>query len=76
MVALPTERPVAKPLGEMETTAEFEELQTTELVTSCVLPSLRVAMAANCCVVPEAKTGFCGVMAIDEMVAEDYRTNL
>jgi hypothetical protein len=71
MVALPTERPVARPLAEIVTTAEFDEFQTTELVTSCVLPSLKVPVAVNCCVRPAEKTGFCGVMAIDEMVAAE-----
>ncbi len=40
MVAAPTPAPLANPVTAMVATAVEEELQLTELVRSCVLPSL------------------------------------
>ncbi len=49
------------PLAEMVATEGTEELQLTEVVRSCVVPSLNVPVAVNCCVVPAASNGFCGL---------------
>lgn len=46
-------------------TARLLELHCTEPVTFCVLPSLNVPMAANCCVVFCAIDGAAGVTDID-----------
>jgi hypothetical protein len=42
-----------------------DELQFTDVVTSCVRPSLKVPVAVNACVVPAAIDGFGGVTCID-----------
>jgi len=45
-----------------------DELQCAFSVTSCVLPSLKVPVAVNCCVVPVAAVGAAGVIASDTSV--------
>ena len=65
IVALPTPAPVANPVPLIVATAVLDEPQLTELVRFCVLPSLYVPVAVNCCVVPLAIEGFAGVTAID-----------
>lgn len=54
-------------LGALATVAMLaeEELQCAFSVTSCVLPSLKVPVAANCCVVPAEAVGVAGVTAIE-----------
>ena len=47
MFADPTALPVASPAVLMLATAVFDELQVTELVRFCVLPSLNVPVAVN-----------------------------
>ena len=47
MLADPTAFPVARPPVLMLATAGFDELQVTELVRFCVLPSLKVPVAVN-----------------------------
>jgi hypothetical protein len=42
-----------------------------ELVRSCVLPSVKVPVAASCCVVPSASDGADGVMARETSAADD-----
>ncbi len=42
----------------------FETLQCAELVTVCCEPSLKVAVAANCCVCPAASVTEAGLTAI------------
>src|SRR5438045_3484147 len=73
MVADPTPVAVAKPLdGPLGTTArmlEFDELQATCSVMSCVVLSVNVPVATNCCVVPLANVGVAGVTAMDTSVA-------
>lgn len=53
----------------MAATAGEEEVQSTEAVTSCVLESLKVPVAANCFVVPTAILEFAGVTLIETRVA-------
>lgn len=49
----------------MVETLACDELQWLFSVTSCVLLSLNVPTAANCCVVPALQVGFAGVTAND-----------
>ena len=53
----------------MVATLAADELQCVLSVTSCVLESLNVAVAVNCCVLPTATFGAAGVIAIDDSVA-------
>src|SRR5438067_384058 len=52
MVAVPTPAAVANPLGFTVATDVFEEPQFTDAVKSWVLPSVKVPVAVNCCVLP------------------------
>ena len=54
IVALPVPTPVAKPVLLTLATAGADELHVTELVRFCVLPSVYVPAAVNCCVLPRA----------------------
>lgn len=68
------DNPVAKPLlpAVLEIlTVPLSELQTTELVISDEVPSVKVPEAINCCVVPLAMLAVDGVTVIDFKVAED-----
>lgn len=53
----------------MVATLAAEELQCVLSVTSCVLASLNVPVAVNCCVLPSATFGAAGVIAIEDSVA-------
>lgn len=66
---VPTERDVAKPAGLTLATAGLAELQLTEVVRSCWLPSVNVPVATNCCVVPDAMEGLAGLTAMDTRAA-------
>src|SRR5439155_1391974 len=44
-------------------TLVLDELQPTDAVRSCVLPSEYLPATVNCCVVPGGTNGFCGLMA-------------
>jgi hypothetical protein len=65
IVLVPTPMPVASPPGLIVATESVAEPQVTELVRFCMLPSVYVPVAANCCVKPFAIDGFVGVTAID-----------
>lgn len=52
IVTVPLITPEAKPVGLMVAIAVSEELQTTELVRSLLLPSENLPVALNCCVAP------------------------
>jgi len=65
MVVLPVATPAAKPAPLIVATAVFVELQVTELVRFCVLPSLYVPVAVNCWLIPLATDGVTGVTAIE-----------
>ena len=69
MVVLPVATLLARPWPLMVAAAAVEELQMTEVVTSCVLESLKVPVAVNCLVVPTAMLEFAGVTAIETRVA-------
>ena len=47
----------------------FDELHVTEPVRFCVVPSVNVPVAVNCCVRPFATEGFVGDTAIDVTTA-------
>ena len=61
IVAWPAAVPVASPPAVMVATDGTEELQLNDAVRSWVLPSLKVPIAVNCCVIPTASNVFCGV---------------
>lgn len=65
MLADPTLFPVASPLAVIGATVVLEELQVTELVRFCVLPSVKVPVAANWTVLPLATDVFGAVMEMD-----------
>jgi hypothetical protein len=69
IVAVPAATPVAKPVEEIVAVPLALDAHVTDDVTSCVVPSLKVAMAWNCTVAPAASDGFDGVTAIDATVA-------
>jgi len=52
----------------MVATLADDELQCVVKVTSCVVPSLKLPVAANCSVVPTAVVGFTGVIASETNV--------
>ena len=59
---------VASPTALMVATAVVVDVHVTELLKFCLLPSLYVPVAVNCCVVPAGTDGFAGVTAIDTSV--------
>src|SRR5437667_7578752 len=65
IVVVPWVRLVAKPVMLMVATPVGLELQVTEFVRSCVLLSLNVPVAVNCCFVPRAIELFAGAKSID-----------
>ena len=50
-------------------TAVFDDVQAAELVRFCVVPSVNVPVAVNCCVSPLATRRVAGVTAIDASTA-------
>ena len=69
IVELPTPAPVARPAALIVAVVVVPEDQVTVDVKFCVVPSLNVPVAVNCCVAPLAIDGFAGVTAIDCRVA-------
>jgi hypothetical protein len=69
IVALPTPAPVASPVVLIVATVVADELHVAVFVKFCVVPSLKVPVAVNCCVAPFAIDGAAGVTAIDCNVA-------
>ena len=61
--------PFARPPGVMVATDGRDELQFTDVVTSCALLSLKVPVAVNACVVPDAIVGFAGATITVDKVA-------
>ena len=66
----PTPAPVARPPEVIVAVDVVAEAQVTEAVRFCVLLSLYVPVAVNCCVWPLAIEGLAGVTAIETRVAE------
>jgi hypothetical protein len=69
IVEVPTPAPLARPAALMVAVVVVPEDQVTLDVRFCVVPSLNVPVAVNCCVAPLAIDGFAGVTAIDCSVA-------
>ena len=73
IVVKPALAPVASPAEPcpfaMVATLPFVELQWLFNVTSCVVASLNVPVAANCSVLPTVMVGLIGVIATDTSVA-------
>jgi hypothetical protein len=73
IVEFPTPAPVARPAALIVAVVVVPEDQVTLDVRFCVVPSLKVPVAVNCCVAPLAIDGFAGVTAIDCSVAVTVR---
>src|SRR5271167_2312160 len=69
IVEVPTPAPVARPAVVIVAVAVVPDDQVTLDVRFCVVPSLKVPVAVNCCVAPLVIEGFAGVTAIDCSVA-------
>jgi hypothetical protein len=65
MVVLPCPTLVAKPLLLIVAIPVASEFQVAVLVRFCVLLSLYVPVAVNCCVSPKAIEGFAGITRIE-----------
>jgi hypothetical protein len=68
IVEVPAPTPVASPVLLIVATAPVPEAHTA-LLSTCVVLSLNVPVAVNCCVPPLVIEGFAGVTAIDTSVA-------
>src|SRR6202040_2775178 len=68
IVEVPAPTPVAKPVALIVATPGVAEAHTA-LLSTCVVLSLNVPVAVNCCVAPLVIEGFPGVTAIDTSVA-------
>lgn len=66
IVAWPAVTPEARPVALIVAVPGADELQLTDALTSCVLPSVKVPMASNCWVVPEARVVPEGETVINE----------
>ncbi len=64
-MVLPAPTPVANPPVVIVATPVFDEVQVTEPVMSCVVPSLNVTVALNCVVSPLAMVRLLVVTEID-----------
>jgi hypothetical protein len=69
IVEVPTPAPLASPAELIVAVELVPELHVTVLVRFCVVPSLKVPVAVNCCGAPLVIEGFAGVTAIDCSVA-------
>jgi hypothetical protein len=69
IVETPAVSAVARPEAEMVATDGVADDQVTEAVRFCVLPSLKVPVAANCWVAFLVRVAFAGVTAMDFRVA-------
>ncbi len=73
MLAVPCNTVVASPMVEpallIVATVGVSELHCTVVVMFCVLPSVNVPVAVNCCVIPKGRAGIAGVTAIETNVA-------
>jgi len=66
---VPTDKAVPRPVELTVATASMAELQVTDAVKFCWVPSVKVPVAVNCCVVPSAIDGMAGVIVIDVRAA-------
>jgi hypothetical protein len=70
MLVVPRLLAVARPLTVIVAIELFWELHLTTLVTSCEVPSEKVAVAVNCWLTSSARLAFMGAMAREVAVAE------
>ena len=68
-VAVPAPALVARPLASMLAVEGVFDDHATVPVRSCMLPSVNVPVAVNCCFVPSAIDGSGGVTAMDTSAA-------
>jgi hypothetical protein len=68
---LPECKPLARPVALIVATSVNAELHVTESVKFCMLPSLKVPIAVNCCALPKGTAGVGGVNAIETRTAVD-----
>ena len=73
IVVVPVPRVLASPAEFavllMVATFAAVELQWPDCVRSCVVPSVKVPVAVNCCVVPRGMVAVCGLIAMDTRAA-------
>jgi hypothetical protein len=69
MMLVPCPVPVARPPAVIVAAADVAEAHVTEAVKFCVLLSLKVPVAVNCCVCPLTMDGVAGVTAIEIRLA-------
>ena len=69
IVEVPAFNALARPEALIVAVVVLEDAHVTVLVRFCVVPSLYVPVAVNCCVPPAATDGFTGVTAIELSVA-------
>jgi hypothetical protein len=70
MLAVPTPTLLASPPLLIVADDGVSELHIAAAVKSCVLPSVNLPVATNCCVVPNATVGLAGVTEIETSAAE------
>jgi hypothetical protein len=70
IVAAPAPTPLTAPPEATVATVEDEELQLTDVVRFCRLPSLKIPVAVSCWVMPKAMVEVEGLTAMEERVAE------
>lgn len=79
MIVMPSAVPVANPgvpgLFAIVATWVDNEAHATILVKSCVLPSLYVPVAVNCCIVPNAIAIDCG-LTVSEIKTTEFTVRL
>src|SRR5436190_7383207 len=69
MVVVPAATELATPRASIAATLAFDEVQFTWLVRFCVLPSLKLPVAANCTELPRLTLGMLGVTVMEVRVA-------
>jgi hypothetical protein len=68
IVVEPAAAAVATPSATIVATPVFDDVQVTEVVRSCAVPSEYVPVALNCWLVPATMLGFAGVTAMETSV--------
>jgi len=70
IVEFPVVKAVARPELLTVATLPAEDVHIALFVMSCMVPSLKVPVAVNCCTDPTGSEGLAGVTAIEAMTAE------
>ena len=71
MIAVPVVSPWARPPEEIVAAVVPLVVHVTELVRSCVVPSVNVPVAENCWVSPRAIEGLAGITAMEAKAATE-----